>query len=354
MRVGFDAHMVNERETGNETYALGLLHGFDQIGFPVDVYAFGAVETRWHRVHRIWPQQSVVRIPFSLPWAAIRDTLDLLHTTYTLPPLLPCPAVVSVHDITFALHPEWFREQVRHMLGTLVPLAMRRAAHVITISQRTRCDIVERYGISPERVSVTYLAPRPTILPHAETAGKQGEFFLFVGNVEPRKNVDTLIRAMRILRERRLEIPLVVAGKPGLRYGEVLGLVHDLGLDRLVRFIGYVSDERLRDLYATCIAYLHPALYEGFGLTPLEAMTHGVPVIASNNSSLPEVVGDAGILLPAQEAEAWAEAMESIATDHALRDVLAARGRIRAQQFSWRGCALETLEVYRHATQLQS
>jgi glycosyltransferase involved in cell wall biosynthesis len=347
VRVGFDAHWVGQRETGNETYALGLLAGFERIGFAVDAYSFSSLTTMIHRSHRLWPRHRLVRIPVVTPLLALRDRLDLFHAAYALPPLLPCPGVVTVHDITFALHPEWFPQYAPGLRNTLVPLAMRKASRVITISEHTKRDIVARYGIPAHKIVVTYLAPRPTFVSRAPTEPGDEPYFLFVGNVEPRKNVETVVRALRILRQRGIDLPLVVAGRPGSAYPQVCALVHELGLENLVRFTGYVSDDHLRALYAGCTALVHPALYEGFGLTPLEAMAQGVPAIVADTSSLPEVVGDAALLVDPSHPEAWADAMAQVCTDATLRRRLIVAGLARAGQFSWERCARETVDVYR-------
>lgn len=350
MRVGFDAHMVGQRETGNETYALGLLHGFHRIGFVVDAYALSGLPHLIHRVHHIPIASSLLRIPIVSPLLAARDELDLFHaTTYVVPPVLPCPAIVTIHDISFALYPEWFPERVRTMLNALVPVSMRRAATVIAVSEHTKKDIVERYGVDPEKIVVTLLAPRPSFSVRREYPPAKRPFFLFVGNVQPRKNVETVVEALRLLRDRGIEVPLLVVGNPGLHYADIVREVGRLRIEELVHFTGYLPDEDLRRLYATCTALVHPALYEGFGLTPLEAMAQGAPVIATNTSSIPEVVGDAAVLLDPYDVEAWMVAMERILVDDALRRRLQERGLARVDRFSWEQCARQTLTAY-HAT----
>lgn len=344
--IGFDAHMVGKRETGNETYALGLLHGLDAIGVPVDAYASVDLPRSIHRVHRARPSASSIRIPVVTPALALRDRLDIFHSTYVAPPVLPCRSVVTVHDITFALHPEWFTRRVRTMLGALVPYSLGRAARVISISESTKRDMVERFKVHPERIDVTYLAPRPPYLHPAPRQEEGDPFLLFVGNIEPRKNLETVLYALRLLLDRGIDLPLVIAGKSGYSHGRVHKIIRRLRLDGVVRFAGYVSDEELLSLYARAAALVHPALYEGFGLTVLEAMVQGVPVIASNASSIPEVAGDAGILLNPLDVEGWADAMERVASDRALRAEMSAAGRSRAALFSWEACARETARTY--------
>ena len=351
MRVGFDAHMLGQHETGNETYAIGLLAGLDSLGFAVDAYTFGARPAGIHRYHTIRPRQSAVRIPLVTPLVAARDKLDIFHATYILPPLLPCVGVVTVHDITYALFPEWFSPRVRATLRLLVPLALRQARRVIAISHNTRRDLVEHYGIPSEKIDVVYLAPRPAFSHRISPEPVDHPYFLYVGNVEPRKNVRTVIQAMALLRERGLSVRLVVAGKQGLHFDSTRALVATLGLADWVEFTGYVPDERLRSLYASALALVHPALYEGFGLTPLEAMVQHTPVIAAATSALPEVLGDAGLLVEALNVEEWAAAMQTLAEEPALREKYGARGAVYVQRFSWTRCAEQTVDVYRRALQ---
>lgn len=347
-RVGFDAHMVGKHETGNETYALGLLHGLDAIGFSVDAYSAGALPPSIHRRHTTRPSASSIRIPVVTPALAARDGLDIFHSTYVAPPFLPCKSVVTVHDITFDLHPEWFTARVRTMLGTLVPYSLRHAARIITISECTRRDLVERFGLSPERIAVTHLAPRPQYIQPRPRAEGSDPFFLFVGNIEPRKNLETVLYALRLLWDRGVQVPLVIAGKAGYSHERVLRLITRLRLYEAVRFTGYVPDNDLLQLYAQATALVHPALYEGFGLTVLEAMVQGVPVLASGASSIPEVAGDAALLLDPLDVEAWADAMERVAGDPYLRAHLSAAGQERSTHFSWESCARQTVAAYQH------
>ncbi|MGI8825176.1 MAG: glycosyltransferase family 4 protein [Chloroflexota bacterium] len=349
MRVGFDAHMVGQHETGNETYALGLLSGLDAAGFPVDAYAFTRTPAGIHRFHRTGPRQSYLRIPITNPLLAARDKLDLFHATYVIPPVMPCACVVTVHDITYALFPDWFAPRVRGMLQIMVPLALRHAARIVTISEHTKGDLITHYGIDPGKIAVSYLAPRPAFADRLASIRSEGPFLLYVGNVEPRKNVETVIRALAVLRDRKLEVPLKIVGKPGYHYEVTVRLVQSLRLSHLITFLGYVPDDRLRQLYASCTALVHPALYEGFGLTPLEAMVQGTPVIAAATSSVPEVVGNAAILVEPESIEAWIEALERLLGSAEERERLSRLGLERVKSFSWRRCAEQTIQAYREA-----
>jgi glycosyltransferase involved in cell wall biosynthesis len=318
-----------------------------------------------------------LRIAVDVPLAAARDRLDLYHGIYALPPILFRRSVVTVHDLTFVAHPEWFSRGQATIMRYTVGHAVRRAARIIAVSEHTRQDIVKLYGVPEERIAVTHLAPRPGLLSDAhpeESTSRADEsslradessprtdkssprtdesspYYLYVGNITPRKNVATLVRALDILNRRGAAIPLVIAGQPGAAHDEVSALVHSLGLENHVRFTGYVSDEELRALYLGCAAVVHPALYEGFGLTPLEAMALGRPVLAASAGSLPEVIGDAGILLSPTDADSWADAMEQVLSP-TLSEELAAGGLRRAAEFSWERCARETVEVYEAALQ---
>jgi glycosyltransferase involved in cell wall biosynthesis len=349
MNVAFDAHTLGQRQTGNETYVLGLLHGLEQIGFSVHAYGFVPPPTVVHPWRRLRPHARAIRIPIAVPLAARRDRLDLYHGTWAIPPVMPCPSVVTVHDLTFLLHPEWFRRDTAVLMGVMVGHAVRKAARVITISERTKEDIVERYLVPAEQITVTYLAPRPAFSMPVPDVHPSSAYFLHVGNIQPRKNVGVLIRALAILRDRDLAVPLVLAGQPQAAQQDILIAIRRHRLEKLVRFTGYVSDDALRSLYAGCTALVHPALYEGFGLTPLEAMAMGRPVIAADAGSIPEVVGDGALLVPPGDAEGWADAMEQVLCNEPVRCDLARRGLMRAAEFSWERCARETVGVYERA-----
>jgi glycosyltransferase involved in cell wall biosynthesis len=186
----------------------------------------------------------------------------------------------------------------------------------------------------------------------ADRFGLTGDFILFVSTIEPRKNLPTLLRAYRrLLDGYKLDVGLALVGREGWLYEEIPRLVEELRLTDRVRFLGRVPNEDLLHLYNAAGVLAHPALYEGFGLTPLEAMACGVPVVVADNSSLPEVVGDAGLLIEAEDVDAWAAALWRVLTDDGLREELSQKALARSRRFSWERAARQTLNIYEQITQ---
>lgn len=368
MRIGIDAHMVGERETGNETYVLNLLRallaredGHEYLALtprPAALEsALGAAGRG--RVVRVRPGVSWLRVPVAIPLAARRRGLDLLHMTYLIPPVSPTPTVVTIHDISFEAYPESFSPRDRLLLSWGVPFAAQRAVRVIAVSEFTRRDLVRRYAIPEEKIRVTYEAADPLFRRVEDPArleavrrryGLAGPYLLSVGNLQPRKNLPTLLEAFRVLKaEAGLPHRLVLVGKPGWRSGGVYSTVKALGLEAEVIVTGYVPTEELPSLYSGADLFVYPALYEGFGLPPLEAMACGTPVVASNAGALPEVLGEAALLLGPRDAGGLAAALRRVLADPTLARTLAGRGLARARQFSWERTAAETVEVFRAA-----
>ena len=248
---------------------------------------------------------------------------------------LGMPAAITVHDLAIYRNPRWFPGGQWLSTKLLVPRSLRRARAVIAVSRSTARDLEELFGVAGERVSVVHhgvgreFRPRPAAEAR-ERLGLPERFILFVGTIEPRKNLETLLDAWAMVRDR---LPLVIAGGWGWRYEGIAARLDRLGPG--VRLLGAVAPTDLPDLYsaATCLA--HPAWYEGFGLTPLESMACGTPVVCSNNSSLPEVVGDAAITVDAADSAALAAGLERLCGDTELHLDLRRRGLVRAAEFTW-------------------
>lgn len=375
MRIAIDGRTLTGRFTGDRTYWRSLLRVMPCLA-PDDTFLVysrspipeGELPDLPNIEHRIVEARSErLWTLTALPQAARQDRVDLIHVQYTIPPrrLCPCPVVTTVHDISFRLYPQWFPLKHRLLMNLTVPASMRQADRVITDSESSRNDILRVYKL-PERKVVAISLGLPegfgTDVDQAEAqkfvAAKYGltePFLMAVGVMQPRKNLRMLARAFGQAKK-RFDIPhtLAFVGKAG--WGTEENRLRDeaeagggdlavLGL----RFPGYVDDADLPMLYRACAALAHPALYEGFGFPPLEAMACGTPVLVSDRPALPEVVGEAGFVVPATDTEAWAEALFRIVDDVALRRDLALRGPLRAARFAWETTALRTLEVYRAA-----
>jgi glycosyltransferase involved in cell wall biosynthesis len=363
MRVGIDAHMVGGQETGNETYIRGLVEGFETLAGDVDLVVFN-VGTQWTqatgrvRFQRLITGSPLVRLGAELPLRSFGQHLDLLHMTYAAPVWSAAPLILTVHDICFATNPEWFSPRDLRVLSTMVPRSIRKAAHVITVSQDARRQIIERYRVPEAKITAIYNGPGPGAEAITSAAARdelatlgfnlRRPFLLTVGNLQPRKNLVRLIEAFGDLGARRgHDLDLVIVGPKRYRAEETIKAAGAVA-DR-VHFTGYVTDRQLAACYRASAVFVLPSLYEGFGLPALEAMAHGVPVACSNAGALPEVCGDAAIMFDPHSVKSMADAIARILGSEDLKRNLNAAGKARAAMFSWKKTAEQTLEVYKQA-----
>jgi glycosyltransferase involved in cell wall biosynthesis len=355
--------MVGSQETGNETYCRGLLEGLAHVESDHDYFvyvsspsALAALEGR-SNIHREVLERKNSAWRLTVGFAGLTHTarLDLLHVTYNVPLFVPCPLVVSVHDISFALYPEFFSKRDLRLLSAYVPLSLRRARHVVTLSESAAHDIERVYKLPRSKISVTPLAARTTFNVRAdcnetvavhERFGLRSPYILAVGNLQPRKNLARLVEAFARLPRSCDDVKLVLAGRAQWRESQLYELIERLRLDDRVVFTGYLSDHELAVLYRGALAVAYPSLYEGFGLPILEAMACGSPVICSSTSSMPEVAGDAAILVDPYGTGEIAEALRWVIESPTLRDDLRRRGLERAALFSWESTARQTAAIY--------
>jgi glycosyltransferase involved in cell wall biosynthesis len=352
--------MVGGHETGNETYVRGLVDGFSELDGECELYVYHVgspwpIEPRNSRLRRLIGTSSWVRLAADLPLRTLRDGLDVLHTTYTAAFWSRCPKVVTVHDISYAFHPEWFSARDLRVLSRMVPWSMRRAARVITVSDMCRDQIIERYGVPGEKVACIPNAAGPAAAPlEDDTAraliSKRGldpdrPYVLAVGNLQPRKNLGRLIEATGNLVASGFDVDLVVAGPKHYRGDDVLSSARKVG-DR-VRFTGYLSDRELAAFYTRASVFAFPSLFEGFGIPALEAMAHGVPVACSKAGALPQVCGAAAEYFDPYDVDAITGALRRVLTDSGRRAELVRAGYARQREFTWRRSAEMTLNVYR-------
>jgi glycosyltransferase involved in cell wall biosynthesis len=319
----------------------------DQAQLPV---SWVIVPPRSPAVRLIWEQ-------VTLPSLVRRHRIDLLHSLhYTRPYSLPCASVVTFHDMTFFLSPHLHTRVKRWFFPSAIRLSAWRADALIAVSESTRQDAIRLLGIPPEKITTTPLGVDDSFqvisdrLSLEQTRKKYDlpeQFILYVGLLEPRKNLPVLFRSYRDLLSQGISIPLVIVGGRGWGSGQVREEVTRLDLAERVRFLGYVSQSDLPFVYNLACLFVYPTLYEGFGLPVLEAMACGVPVVTSAVAGLPEIVGQAGLLVPAGDQQALSEAMRSVLIDPELRSRMKKSGLSQASRFSWKQTARLTLEVYR-------
>ena len=327
-------------------YLAWLSHRWETLPAMPQRVASVSGEHVWRRVG--WEQTA-------LPIEALRARVDLLHgMAFSLPVLSPCRTVVTLFDMSFALFPAYHPRGRRVYLSLMTRLSVRTARRVIAISDSTRHDICRLLGVGESRVVVIPLGVNDRFQPLAEAECEAfrdrqgiGRYVFFQGTIEPRKNLLRLVRAYsRLRQDGRLTHKLVLGGAPGWGYEALLAEIERLGLREDVILLGYVAPEEAPPWYGAADLFVYPSLYEGFGLPPLEAMACGTPVIAAASSSLPEVVGDAGLLVPPLNVDALADAMGSLLGDTERRRFLAERGLTRARSYTWTETARATAALY--------
>jgi len=292
------------------------------------------------------------------PAQLLAEGISLLHSPLNVQPLfLPCKGVVTVMDLSFIVYPESLKPLQRVYQRVFARLSAHRAARLITISASTARDVAQFFGVPANKTTVVFpgvdAAYRPirdeSVLARFRAHHNLPErFMLFVGTLEPRKNLTTLLQAYAQFRQRtRTEYKLVLAGGKGWLYQPIFATVEELGLQTDVIFPGFVAEDELPLWYNTADVFVYPSLYEGFGLPPLEAMACGRPVVVADTSSLPEVVGDAALRIDPRQPDEWAAALVRVCNDASLQADLAGRALERAREFSWTRMARETAQVYR-------
>lgn len=384
MRIAIDGRALTGRFTGDRTYWRNLLRALFRLDAENAYLIYSRAPIPEGELPEA-PNVSFRVVPaandrlwtlYALPRALRQERMDLAHVQYTVPPRCPCPVVTTIHDISFRLYPEWYTFRDRTLLNLTVPPSMRRAARVITVSESSRRDILRVYALPPEKVVATPLGlPEEfaQVAPESQASaeivrgqedaqriarerfGLEKPFVLAVGVLQPRKNLPVLVEAFGRAKARsRLPHQLVLVGKAGwdteqstLRQIAARGGGAEAA-EALV-FPGYVADTDLPILYRACTLFAHPALYEGFGLPPLEAMACGAPALVSDAPAMPEVVGDAALTAPPTDVSAWTDALTRLLSDADLRADLARRGPRRAACFSWKTTAERTWAAYQEA-----
>jgi len=353
VKIGIDARKLHDFGIG--TYIRNLLRQLARLDKdsefvvlcqPGDREAIATLGANFRPLPETARNYSIaeqVRVPLALK----RERVTLFHAPhYVLPPLVRCRSVVTIHDCIHLMFPQYLPNRLALTYArTSIRLAAKRATRVLTVSESSKRDILRFVDLPPEKIDVIYNAfdERFGVEPREEDVVRvkeryqlHDEFVLYAGNVKPHKNLERLITAFHLVRQRGLDhLKLVLIGDDISKYAALRRAVHRYQLHRYVRFLGYLPEETLAVMYRLSSVFVFPSLYEGFGLPPLEAMASGTPVVTSNVSSLPEVAGNAAILVDPYDPDALADAMLRVLTDESLRQDLRRRGLERARQFSW-------------------
>lgn len=376
MRVGLLAYLMHSgadyRAAGVSTYARELLSHLAQAEPAHEYLAFHGSDSRSvPGVQSVVSPLPTVRAPIRIaweqlgfPWQALAAGIDVVHGMVNVVPLLARqPSVVTVHDLAFLRHPERFPRAKTVYLRSAVHASVRRSRHIIAVSESTRRDVVELLAVPEECVTVIYPGVASTFRPliHEDVESFRQSVFggrpyiLHVGTLEPRKNVDILVRAFaRVRASSGLPHVLALVGARGWMYKSLFELVSQLGLEDQVHFVEYVPAHDLPFWYNGADLFAYPSAYEGFGLPVVEAMACGVPVVTSASSSLSELAGDACLTVEPGSPESLQVAMTRILESPDLQSRLREAGRMRAGRFSWERTARATIDIYERLADLAS
>lgn len=365
-RIGIDSHAVTGEGNGNSTYYKNLLLEIPKVNYNAEYVYYTGIRNTFYKefdmirgisIEELFLKSGIGRTLFSLPVSSVTDNLDLLHVQYHTPIYSKCPVVVTIHDICFEHFPEYYSKLHLLLSKYYVKWSSKTAAKIITVSNYSAMDIQKKYGIPDDKIAVIHNGVDKSFQPiYPRTVREELKkrynavegFVLFVGRTDdPRKNLLRLINAFAELKKNNsVKQKLILVGKIGNHTEELKKNCVDLRIADDVQFLGVIPVSEIILLMATADLFVYPSLFEGFGLPVLEAMSCGTPVVASNNTSIPEVVGDAGILVNPCDIRELVIAMQTILCDRRVAQRLSQSGINRAKTFSWEAAARKTIQVY--------
>lgn len=376
MQVAIDAHHLGPRMTGGETYIYNLVKHLALLEPNGERYVVYLAQPQiadypspddlqrnnpWFQTKNIPVAASHLRFGVFYPLESWRQSFDVFHSQFLVPPLLRGRSVLTIYDLAFERFPEFFRRKIRMQMKLLVPWSCKRADHVITISESSKRDLVEMYRLHPDRVTVTYPGPGEIYRPMdpgqakrrlQEDYGIVSPFILYVGNLEPRKNLCRLLEAFAELKRKDLiGHKLVIVGQKAWLYDGIFETVRKNCLDEQILLTGYVPSGDLPAFYNAASLMIYPSLFEGFGLPVIEAMACGTPVITSLGSSLEEIASGAAELIDPYSISSMMSAIAKVANSVDVQRDLRRAGLARAARFSFRKMAEQTRSVYHRVCQ---
>ena len=363
LRIGIDIHSLGGRQGGNETYFQELTRRLIELPCAHEwflYYTNAGARKRFSghghvTMEQLRPGHPLLRIPLTIPWRTREDRLDIFHAQHIVPPFLKCKTVTTIPDIAYEHFPEAFPRRQRAWLKRLVRDSANRADHIITVSEYSKRDIVQTYGIPEGKITVTYEGAGQEFRPGDKQKAREeisrrygitGEFVLYLGRLQARKNLTRVVEAFAKVRRAGLPYKLVLAGRQDSLFEPVLACIRELQMENDVLLPGFLPAEDVPLFYNAAEVFIYPSLSEGFGLPVVEAMACGVPVITSQGSSLEEVAGDAALLVDPLSDSSIASAMQRVLEDSALRRQLREAGLNRSKLFDFQKTALQTMDVY--------
>ncbi|TDX59261.1 glycosyltransferase family 4 protein [Orenia marismortui] len=358
-KILINALLVSEKSSGIGNYGYNLINSLDRLDLKYDISSLVQkkiesnnidiqIKQCSNRYHRILYEQIPLRRNYK--------NYDLIHFIDYSSPIIAIntPFIVTIHDLSFYKYPETFNYGSRRIKQILAPISIKRSNKVIADSKNTKKEILSRFNINESKVKVIYpgspsynkIEDIRKLEAVKRKYGINQDYILYVGTIEPRKNLLRLLEAYHNLLKQGIKEKLVIVGKKGWLYEDIFKKVEELGLDKQVLFLGYLPEKEKVALYSGAKVFVYPSLYEGFGLPPLEAMSCGTPVVVSNSSSLPEVVGDSGIYVDPKRADSIAQGIYDLLDQKKLREKLSLLGVKRSKKFTWEKSIKNILEVY--------
>jgi len=377
MNIGIDVRAVGKRLTGDEVYVSNMILNLAKIDTFSNYFLFTNISNPLtlpllkdlpanFRVISILPANKFIWTMFLLPLYAIKYNLDILHVLYITPIFLPrrIRLITTIHDMSWKMLPQHVKKIDRISLNILIPLSVRRANKIITISDNSRNDIINLLSVRKrEKVKTIYIGgyinENKLIMPSFEKIGidaAKSNYILYMGTLQPRKNIPALIEAyMELYKEYAVNLgdnfpKLVIAGARGYNYDfnidKTMDKIDKFDKNKYILLPGYISDENKYTLLKNASIFVYPSLYEGFGIPPIEAMSLGVPTIVSDKSCLPEIVGDGACVLDTKNKKVFAVELYDILTNKERIQNMVRKGMLRAKQFTWENMAINTLKIY--------